>query len=65
MLKLASVFETHVGHVRKANEDNHGFKMIDNDTSVFVVCDGMGGHLGGATASKIAVECILDRKSVV
>lgn len=59
MLKLASVFETHVGHVRKANEDNHGFKMIDNDTSVFVVCDGMGGHLGGATASKIAVDCIL------
>lgn len=59
MLKLASVFETHVGHVRKANEDNHGVKMIDNDTSVFVVCDGMGGHLGGATASRIAVDCIL------
>ena len=49
---------TVTGQVRKANEDSCGFSTVPNG-DLFVVCDGMGGHVGGATASKIAVEHII------
>jgi len=49
---------TDIGNVRKANEDNFGFMETPNGP-LFTVCDGMGGHVGGATASQIAVENIL------
>lgn len=47
-----------VGQVRKANEDNCGYQSTPNG-ELFVVCDGMGGHVGGATASRIAVDSII------
>ena len=46
------------GQVRQANEDSCGFATVPNG-ELFVVCDGMGGHVGGATASRIAVEQII------
>ena len=57
------VVKTDVGLVRKANEDAGGFapsEEVCNNGDLFVVCDGMGGHVGGATASNTAVQSIID-----
>ncbi len=48
---------TDIGHVRKQNEDAMGYYETSNGY-VFVVCDGMGGAAGGATASRMAVNSI-------
>ncbi len=50
---------TDVGLVRKANEDNC-FATETPNGFLFVVCDGMGGHVGGAKASTIAVTSIVN-----
>ena len=49
-----------VGRVRKAQEDSHDIALKTPNGDVFVVCDGMGGHVGGEKASSLAVENIVD-----
>jgi len=46
---------THVGNKRNNNQDSF---LIDEDLKLYIVADGMGGHKGGGTASKIAVESV-------
>jgi len=46
---------TDVGRKRTHNEDSF---LVDEELQLYVVADGMGGHAGGGTASRIAVETI-------
>ena len=50
---------THKGMVRKVNQDSFGsVKTAWGD--LYVVADGMGGHKGGETASKLTVTLLCD-----
>ncbi len=66
-LNILSFGLTDVGMRRDHNEDNY---LVDDDQHLYVVADGMGGHLGGEMASKLAVTTISssvheDRRAVV
>lgn len=55
MLNLQYNTKTDIGKKRQQNQDS---VFANPEISLFVVADGMGGHLGGGTASSMAVETI-------
>lgn len=54
--------ETLIGG-RTENQDSAGFKDVELGCLV-VVCDGMGGGNGGSTASRLAVQTVIDDMSL-
>ena len=61
-MKITSCGMTDVGKKRVHNEDNY---LINDELQLFVVCDGMGGHVGGEIASAIAVHSIEEAFSMI
>jgi protein phosphatase len=55
---IATASRTDIGYVRSENEDHCGEFCRERRGHLLVVADGMGGHQGGATASRIAVDVI-------
>ena len=54
-MKVESYGVSSVGKKRSQNEDHY---LMNDDLQLYIVADGMGGHLGGEFASKMAVTTI-------
>ncbi len=58
------VAKTDKGHIRDSNQDAYAVGEFSNEVVWAVVCDGMGGAVGGNIASALAVKVISDKINV-
>jgi protein phosphatase len=56
-MKLRAIGKSDIGLKRKLNEDS---LLVAPDLGLYVIADGMGGHLAGEVASRIVVETMAD-----
>lgn len=54
-LRWQAAGATHVGRVRRGNEDS---LLVDAERGIFLVADGMGGHAAGEIASMLAADAV-------
>lgn len=52
------IAKSDIGKKRTNNEDSFVIKRFNEDVSIFVVADGLGGYLSGEVASKVLTEVI-------
>ncbi|MEG0366616.1 MAG: Stp1/IreP family PP2C-type Ser/Thr phosphatase [Coprobacillus sp.] len=50
-----------IGNVREINQDYVSYYQKDENESLVVLCDGMGGHNAGEIASQLTVEYIIEQ----
>ncbi len=66
ILELTIACKTDLGRVRENNEDKFEYFIPEDESllarrgSVFVVCDGMGGHSAGQIASELTAKTFID-----
>jgi protein phosphatase len=56
--QLKTAFLSDIGRTRAENQDSCGEFEGPSGARMMAVADGMGGHQGGATASRIAIEAL-------
>ncbi|HEY1011063.1 MAG TPA: Stp1/IreP family PP2C-type Ser/Thr phosphatase [Herpetosiphonaceae bacterium] len=60
-MKLRHSAKTDVGRSREVNQDQFGVgELLPDGSQLFVMCDGMGGHMAGEVASQTAVQTVLE-----
>ena len=52
---MTAALRTDIGRVRKQNEDA---AWLNEERGIYVVADGMGGHLAGEVASAMAIDAV-------
>ncbi|MBT2292060.1 Stp1/IreP family PP2C-type Ser/Thr phosphatase [Paenibacillus albidus] len=58
---IRTVHASDIGRVRTVNEDSVWIGTICHEYTLGIIADGMGGHLAGDTASRLALETIKNR----
>ncbi len=51
---------TDTGAVREENQDSFAY-CVKDEAAFLIVCDGLGGHLGGKRASSLACDIIVEK----